>query len=214
MDNNVHGDEILNKLEALDLDVKQGLKYCGDMGFYIEVLGISLELYEERRFNLNQYYNDKDYNSYTILVHSMKSGLANIGAMELCKKARALEEAGKDGNYKYIIEKHSVFMSEYECFMKGLHNIVYGHKDMETTGQRMAPEKKVDDWGIILDSMEQNLQELELDMVLELVDEILLCDIESWQRELMTTIKNNLHHFDVEGAKKNLGALKNQCGIL
>ena len=215
MDNSIQNNQtFIDDLEGLGIDVNMGLKYCGDIEFYREVLGISLESYGERYADLKKYFSDNDYRNYTILVHSIKSGSANIGALELSDMARALEDAGKDADYKYIIDNHNDFMVRYQQLMEGLCGILKP-KDKEAPATlRWQQDITVDHWEMELAKLDYYLQELEQDMALELVDEILICNIKPKERELMEAIKSKLHHFDVEGAKANVEALKGECGLL
>jgi PAS domain S-box-containing protein len=54
---------------------------------------------------------NEDIQSYIIIVHSMKSALANIGEAELSSIAGGLEEAGRERNILLISEKTPAFLA-------------------------------------------------------------------------------------------------------
>ncbi len=56
--------------------------------FYMEGL--------EKRAQMKEYFENKDWKNYSILVHGLKSSAANLGATMLCEQAKAHEYASKD----------------------------------------------------------------------------------------------------------------------
>lgn len=63
---------------------------------------------------LQNYYDEQDWDNYVIKVHTLKSNLANIGADTTSKKARDIEFALRDGNIPYAQINHSVVMLEFK----------------------------------------------------------------------------------------------------
>ena len=62
-----------------------------------------------------RYYEESDFENYRIKVHSMKSNLANIGAVTASDMAKQLELALKhENNVSYVQEHHEEFMAAYE----------------------------------------------------------------------------------------------------
>ena len=132
---------LVSELHKLGVDAEIGLKYCGDLDFYIEVLRISVESYKERKTALALYVGEKDFKAYTILVHSIKSGAANIGAMELSRLAQELEEAGKKNDYGYIMDNHNCFLQCYIHTMEGIAEII-GLKEIEQDSEFISQKVK------------------------------------------------------------------------
>lgn len=85
------------QLEAGELiDSARGLKYCADNGeMYAEIMKMFCNSHKAKYDELQKYYEEKDWNKYTISIHALKSNALNIGAGRLAEKCLELESAGK-----------------------------------------------------------------------------------------------------------------------
>lgn len=212
MEDEAYMDQGLSKdLEMLDIDMDMGIKYCGDQDFYREILAIAYESYMDRYPKLGGYFEVADYKNYTILVHSIKSGAANIGAMKLSNMAKALEEAGKNEDYDYITHNHQFFMDYYHNIMTGLADVLKLKKDNSEDGENeQCCELKditAETWKESLNNAYYYLEELELDAAAEVIDELLCYRLKQSDKELLNSIKNHLGSFGVERAKEILHIL-------
>lgn len=99
------------RIEAYYVDWEKGRNRCmNDEEFYQEILGMMIESGSD--LELEQYFEDSDFNNYRIKVHAIKSNLANIGAMEASDMAKQLELAIKiDNNVAYVQEHHAEFIA-------------------------------------------------------------------------------------------------------
>ncbi|MBQ1172825.1 MAG: response regulator [Lachnospiraceae bacterium] len=99
------------RMEAYYVDWEKGRNRCmNDEEFYREILGMMIE--SESDLELEQYFEESDFNNYRIKVHAIKSNLANIGAMEVSDMAKQLELAIKiDHNVAYVQEHHAEFIA-------------------------------------------------------------------------------------------------------
>ena len=99
-----------------------GLMYCmNSMEFYKEMLEMYCAEYEERSMKLTEALKSEDWDTYTIIVHALKSTSLNIGGEQLSNAARELEAAGKelrasaqaDESRIFIMEHHDIAMQLY-----------------------------------------------------------------------------------------------------
>lgn len=107
------GKEALRKNE-LDkfLDHKVGMQYCNDNeAFYREMLGSYLS--SDKYAQICQFYEEKDWEQYRILVHALKSTSLMIGAVNLSEQAKQLEFAARDNEIGIIYENHDKAMRDY-----------------------------------------------------------------------------------------------------
>lgn len=109
-------------LEGIDGDI--GVKNCGSKEAYQAVLGIFYESIEPNIEEIEQYFKDNDWHSYTVKVHAMKSSAQIIGAIALGEMAQHLEDAGKAGNAAFIREQHERFVEGYRNYQDILKNLV------------------------------------------------------------------------------------------
>ncbi|MBQ9119931.1 MAG: response regulator [Lachnospiraceae bacterium] len=103
-----------NEFFAEDFDVKKGISYCGSLENYIEALRMYYTNSAQTREQLQQLFMAADWKNYTIQVHALKSGMASIGVARLSEMAKALEQAGKNGDEEYLQKHHGAMLEEYD----------------------------------------------------------------------------------------------------
>lgn len=83
-----------NGMVECNVDINAGIENCGgSKEFYEEIIGSFIE--EGKEKELAQNYADKDWEMYTINVHSIKGTLRLIGAMDAGEVAETLQFAGE-----------------------------------------------------------------------------------------------------------------------
>ena len=75
----------------------------------------------ERRRNLRLYILPKAGDA--IKAHALKSTSLTIGAEELSEKARALEQAGRNGDTEYIRQNHSELLEAYDKVCRSIQEL-------------------------------------------------------------------------------------------
>jgi len=70
--------------------------------------------------DLNRFLDEGDLHNYEILIHSLKSTSATIGAEIPSKTALDLENAAKNGDLDFIIANHERFLSEYKAVLEAI----------------------------------------------------------------------------------------------
>ena len=105
------------------LDVEKGLAYCGGVSEYIDALQIFASSIELRGNELENDYQSKDWNNYTIRIHALKSMTKSIGAIDLSDLAAGLEEAGKSGDTSAIDAGTGVFLELYRSLREPLNQL-------------------------------------------------------------------------------------------
>lgn len=90
-----------NHIMVRHLNMDAGIEACGSKDLYKEVALEFAETAEDCSYEIQTYYEQEDYEDYTIKVHALKSTARLVGAEELSKEAAYLE---KCGNYRDIGE--------------------------------------------------------------------------------------------------------------
>lgn len=90
-----------NNIMVKNLDMDAGIEACGSKELYKEVALEFAETAEDCSYEIQVYYEQEDYEDYTIKVHALKSTARLVGAQELSKEAAYLEQCG---NYRDINE--------------------------------------------------------------------------------------------------------------
>lgn len=101
-------------LPADSFNEQAGIRYCGGIKNYIDVLKITSRNGQENRTKIQECFDKKDWKNYTIYVHALKSSMTNIGAAKLAGMAKESEFAGKRGDTEFILAHHDALMLEYE----------------------------------------------------------------------------------------------------
>ena len=119
---NLHEEQPSEAMDTIgDLDKKTGITFCGGEENWLSILKVCGDTAEENKTKLEEFYQTKNWKEYTILIHGVKSSMKTIGAMNLSEMAKALEQAGKEGNSTYIEEHHQEMLTEYNRVDAFLH---------------------------------------------------------------------------------------------
>ncbi len=129
------GSEIVKTEDAVDaslkllreegIDTSRGLVNCaGDKEFYLSILQEYLRGSDEKKEDLRKFLDAGDYKNYGILIHSIKSTSATIGAEAPYKIAKELEDAAKRDDKAFVLSNHDDFISEYNTVLATLVKVV------------------------------------------------------------------------------------------
>ncbi len=100
-------------LNEAGLDTKTGISYTGGQDKYISALWRFYKNYEKNRAKICEYLEAKDYESYMITVHALKSNARMIGARDLSTLFETLETAARNNETGLIEAQNAVALKEY-----------------------------------------------------------------------------------------------------
>ncbi len=100
-------------LNETGLDTKTGISYTGGQDKYISALWRFYKNYEKNRAKICEYLEAKDYESYMITVHALKSNAGMIGARDLSTLFETLETAARNNETGLIEAQNAVALKEY-----------------------------------------------------------------------------------------------------
>ncbi len=108
------GRPLRERLDPKMIDYKTGLMYCAsDEDFYLQVISEYVTESDTKIPSIEEYFGEKDWKNYGILVHSVKSTSKMIGAKELSGQAEALEKAAKAGDAATVEKGHESMIRLY-----------------------------------------------------------------------------------------------------
>lgn len=110
----------LDTLAPLGIDIDTGLDYTRAEDKYISALQRYYKAYDKNSSQAEDFYSAKDWDNYTIIVHSLKSNSKMIGALSLSTEFEKLEMASRNGETSIIESNHSSTMSMYKKVIEGL----------------------------------------------------------------------------------------------
>jgi CheY-like chemotaxis protein len=112
--------EAFKKLSDSGINILTGIDNNGSFDSYIAVLEIFFETMEEKKDEIEEFYNKGDIKNYTIKVHALKSSARIIGATDFGEEAQMLEDAGKRDDIDYIRKHHEAFIERFMGFKEPL----------------------------------------------------------------------------------------------
>ncbi|MCR4990140.1 MAG: DegV family EDD domain-containing protein [Lachnospiraceae bacterium] len=191
------------KIEGIDPAV--AIKNSGSEQALRSVLEIFLSSIYTKSSELNTFYSNEDWENYTIKVHALKSSARIIGAVELGQMAQKLEDAGKEGNSKFIKDNHLSFMLDYQQYKdfisKGL-NDKEDEEEPKDEGKPVADEALMSE---VYEGLREAAKDMDCDTIEQIIKELedyLVPDIEKEKYERLCALAGN---FDYEGMLKELG---------
>ncbi|MBR4574182.1 MAG: Hpt domain-containing protein [Lachnospiraceae bacterium] len=107
-------------LNETGLDTETGISYTGGQDKYISALWRFYKNFEKNRTKVCEYLAAKDYESYMITVHALKSNAGMIGARDLSTLFETLETAARDNEIGLIEAQNAVALKEYDELIQKL----------------------------------------------------------------------------------------------
>ena len=133
---------VFDAIEKVGVDTVKGMGFCmKNEEVYKNILTEYVTEYTDRKANIVKYHDDKDWDNYSIYVHSLKSSSKTIGAMELSDIAAGLESAANDKDEKVIERDHQKALDMYD-------KVALAIKDAMGISDESATEK-IDDGDIL-----------------------------------------------------------------
>lgn len=176
-----------------DLDTEFACGLLGGRGLFKKVLKEYYENIPVKSEKIIKYKNDRNYENYTIEVHSLKSTSKQIGALALAELAAELEKAGNEKNEAIIDEKTDKMLEKYKSYIDVL-------KDY--CKEREHKEHKITvDWQEViekLDEMSEAVDELDIDGMDEVIINMKKYQLSKEEAELFELLCDAVKNIDVE----------------
>ena len=131
----------IRKIQAIN--VSDGIKAAGGKDTYVSVCSNFYETASARIQMISDYFNNEDYDNYTIQAHALKSSARLIGALELSELALEMELAGKEKNAEQIKEKTKLLLDQYKSIQSELESVFGGKTDEAEIGKKELTKKKL-----------------------------------------------------------------------
>lgn len=121
------------------IDTEAARKYqTGSADDYLEILRI-YRMDGKRKIKLiEKLFRQKDYESYEVEVHALKSASANIGALALSEAARSHEKAADGGDGGFIEENFESLISRYQELLDDIGAFLDKSKEEDGTDNEQA----------------------------------------------------------------------------
>jgi len=207
-----------------DLDVGQGIYYCGGKEKYLLILKAYWEEGEEHSSLLDSLYERQDWKNYIIKVHALKSTMRSLGAGPLSEMAKALERAAQEGNMDYIRKHHGAMIAEHRRVMEELEKcplickpdgepktVQAKQRAEQETEPRVRPELDEKTFDQLLTAMENAVYELDGERML-----MILSELQSYQycqvllRDRLNSVEKKIRMLDFLAAVEELSQIRSK----
>ncbi len=106
--------DLIIKLQNIEgIDATTALTNCGSEELLLSTIKQYHTSIDQKALELQQFFEDEDWNNYGIKVHALKSTSRLIGAMELSKLAEHLEECTNNNTVSEIQKEHKNLLDTY-----------------------------------------------------------------------------------------------------
>ncbi|MBQ6780016.1 MAG: response regulator [Treponema sp.] len=134
---------LLDALRKIGINVKSGLAYCrDDIKFYVDLLKKFASDAQTKGEEIKSLYEDKNWETYKIKVHALKSAAKTVGMDEISKQAESLEKAVKKADIAYVQEHTAALLEQYDSFTKNTLSLF--RTEAEDENKINSPETKTD----------------------------------------------------------------------
>ena len=128
-------DEAPTEISLDGVDIQRGISLSGgSFSGYLEILAVFAKNGSVKTFELEKCAADGNISLYTTHIHAMKSASANIGANALSAEAKALEEAGINGNTGFIEQNNPAFIANLKTLLAGINEVISAHSAKPSSG--------------------------------------------------------------------------------
>ena len=198
-----------NKL--LGIDVTMGITNCGGkFEDYLKILKITYDYGEKQLAELKSAWENGDYETYIIKIHSIKSTSLNIGASGISAMARSQEEEGRAGNYAYIDKHMAEFQEDYRKLLEAIKDLLIEHKILASSEDTTIDNDDVLDETMLLHlykNIIRCIDQFDFAKVFEILDEIKKYNVPDKHKEILSKLESLMEDLDVDAIKELLNTV-------
>lgn len=195
-------------IEGIDIDevIK---RYSGSVEEYRELLKLYCLDGQRKLAALRELWEKRDYKTYGIEVHALKSASANVGAMKVSDSAREQERAVKRGDETFVDSHVSQLLAEYEEQLEYIQNFLNRSMKKEHTDEKLGSVEKAE---LVLEVREalDSLENFRAKECARRVEELLQHRLDEVIEQKLTRIQELLKLYEDDAAEQMLRELAEQ----
>ena len=179
-----------------DLDVKSAVAGLGSEALFFNILKDYYRIIPEKSATIRKAWEEKDWKTYTIEVHSLKSTSAQIGAGELRRMAAELEDAGRAENEAFIEEHTEALLERYTSYA----DVFRPFCEEQSADDSDKPEAERDILKKAFDDFREAADNLDLDGMEEIAGRLSEYRFPDDEKELLSKLKDAVAGIDSDTA--------------
>ena len=112
-------------LRRAEIDPDVGLGYCQQNDqLYRSVLREYVKSAEEKTQDAQKYYEDRDWQNYSVIAHAIKSSSRTIGATTLAEMAARLEAAAEESREQPVVFEHDAMLQRFQMTVQAIQQLL------------------------------------------------------------------------------------------
>ena len=181
-----------------EIDSSAGVRNCGSVEGYLSVLGDFYETIDDKSAEIEGYYDNEDWEDYTIKVHALKSSARIVGLTELSGMAAALEAAGDEGRTDEIRRDTAGLLEKYRSYKRIL-AVALGKDDVGQLPH--APDDVIKD---AYQALSEFAQDMDYELTRMVMDSMKEYSLPPSDKEKFDKLRGCLLKLDWDGIKEIL----------
>ena len=184
------------------LNTAEAVRLLGSVRLFWKILENYYRDIDKRSKIIRGYYEEKNWDLYTIEVHSLKSTSGQVGAMKLADLAEALERAGKDNDIEKIINGTEDMLKVYESYKSYLAPYFNKTQNQENTGASPLLEGRMRDE--YLGRLREAAERLDFDTIEQAIAEMDTYSYSEDDKKKYEALKDAFDNVDFDALNKLL----------
>jgi CheY-like chemotaxis protein len=195
-----------DKAASMDIpgvQISRGLANTGGaFAVYLDILAVFCRDALERSDAIQKAVEQKEYRSYTTLVHALKSAGRSIGAYDFGDSAAALEELGKAQNAAGIAEKTPQFLEDLKTLPIPIAEFI------AKASADAAPTGEIDSSALHFEALKEALVNMDIETVNKIMLEYSVMPLDAHTKDLVNKIKEDILLFEYDKAVEKIQGLR------
>ncbi|MBP5427498.1 MAG: response regulator, partial [Clostridiales bacterium] len=195
------------KDDSHSINIERGIgMYSNNLTEYFDVLKTFYLENKDKAIKLDEALNNKDYKSYQIMVHSIKSSAKLIGADRLSMLAKEHELSVANNNIDYINNNITLLKEEICNVLENISGIVQSE-----TKEVPKTKENLDDATVLskIQNIVDKIDDFENKSARAMIDDLLMYNINEAYTPYLNDAKLKLTLYDDDGAKEILQSMNN-----
>lgn len=195
-------------IEGIDTD-EVVRRYSGGVEEYLELLSLYCLDGRRKLVVLRELWENRDYKTYGIEVHALKSASANVGAMRVSENAKEHEKAVNRGDEAFVDDHIFDLLADYEKQLEVIQKFLKKHQDAGRDKEK-ADEIEKDDLLRELREAAENLENFRSRECADKVEKILEYRLREDMETKLEEISEQLKLYEDDAAEQMLRELIEQ----
>lgn len=176
-----------------ELSVDDGIKHSGGITNFVFALQLFYDTIDDSAKILENAFREEDIKLFTIKVHSLKTSARIVGLQDFSMECQRMENAGNDGDYKYISENADGLLGKYRGYKEIFSRLEPPEEAPDDSDKEPIPESELED---AYNALKEVIPQMDYDSVEMILDQLGGYRLPDKDREIMSKLSKLLKTFD------------------